>query len=293
MFNFTTTTIVNSVLDSDYKVDSTSKTLYIKNVGSFDQNVKVTKRAFMPEKMATATITMPDTANTGDIFRINVELGLYKSESSLYARPWPTKGKPLYIEAVKGSGALEDTLKDNAGKYMNLVYDTDIIEVTKASGKLVLTAKEGTQEFKTVALEKWVPDTTGNVYAGGVWETVGSVDITKGYPGFGTYNHIIHNVILPTYENMRYGSPKANVPELDGNYSQYVITMEKVRDTYGTGAVGQKLTSVTEHVFWVANRAESDFETKLTAIDVTPKSVEFDNDPDYETPANEASVLDD
>lgn len=296
MFNFTTTTIVNSVSDVDYKILTNkegNKALYVKNVGSFSPDVEITKRAYMPEKMAKAVLTVPTSGSAGDIFRVTIDIELYKSESSLYARPWPTKGKPIYIEAIKGSAALENTLAENASKYMNLVYDKEILAVEAKSGSLEITAKEGTQVLKSVILEKWVPDTTGNLYAGGVWKEVegASVAETKGFPGFGTYSHMIHNVVLPTYENIRYGNAVANSPKIDGNYTQFVVTMEKERDPYGTGAVGQKLTSVTQHVFWVAANALTAFEKKFkTDLGAAVADITFSSDP--ADAAQETSLLD-
>ena len=305
MFNFTTTTIVNSVVAEDYKVITKdgNKTLFIKNVGSFGSDVKATKRAYMPEVKPEVTLTMP-AVTAGDVYRLTIDIELYKSDSSLYARPWPTKGKPLYVEVIAPSAnAVEfaTALVANANKYMNLVYDKEIVSISQKKGSgealtadVLIAGTEGSQVFKSVILEKWdKDDNAGDTYAGGEWV---SVSVTKsgekkGFPGFGTYSHMVHNVVLPTYENIRYGNAVANSPKIDGNYSQVVITMEKERDPYGTGAVGQKLTSVTQHVFWVADAALSAFTAKLTELGVTPKAITSASDP-AAAAASEASVLD-
>lgn len=259
MFNFTTTTIVNSV-DGLFKGDLDSR-LYVKNVGSFtsDEIVNTYKKEAAAEDVDTVTLATASATETGDIYRVAIDIELYKSESSLYARPWPTKGKPVYIEAIKGSGDFVDTLVANATKYMNLVYDKEILEVSKSGTNLVIKGVEGTQVLKNVVLEHWVAN--ADTYAGGSWVevAVGTSD-KKANPGFGTYQHLIHNIVLPTYENMRYGSPVANAPKLGSMYNQYIITKRAERDAYGTGAVGQTLVSETQHVFWVESSIASDFE---------------------------------
>ena len=278
MLNFTTTTIVNSApVDLVKEVDDV---LYVKNVGSFKKGevTSVAKKAYEAEGFATATLAVPQSTTAGDIYRVSIDVELYKSESSLYARPWPTKGKQICFEAVAGTSGLLNTLAENAVKYMNLVYDTDILAVSKSGNNLVITAKEGTQVLKSVILEKWVKDTNaGDTYAGGKWSLEATATTTKGNPGFGTYKHLIHNVVLPTYENMKYGSAVANAPKLDGEYTQYIVTKRVERDPYGTGAVGQVLVSETQHVFWVESAAAS-FGTKLEGL--------------VSAEASEASVLD-
>lgn len=279
MLNFTTTTIVNSTSDLFKGSLASSGRLYVKNVGSFtaDEIKKVYKKAPTAEVLATKSFT-PSNSGPG-MYRLMIDIELHKSDSSIYARPWPTKGKPLYIEAIiQNSGlsdaaknALIDALANNATKYMNLVYDKAIVSVTaegtdseSSAGTLTITALDGHQNFKAIVLEEWVEDKES--YSGGHWETVDAFYDIKGAPAFGDYKHLIQSVALPTYENTRdaildVDGARANVPMLSGSYTQYVITKEADRDPYGMQAVGQKLTSVTEHVFWVESNAVSAFET--------------------------------
>lgn len=276
MLNFTTTTIVNSfVSDKDYK-GSIANGLYIKNVGSFKSSEikKVYKKAPTAEVLATKKFTVSE-GTEGKLYRLMIDIELHKSDSSIYARPWPTKGKPLYVEAIApasvglGEAAFQGfvaILAKNASKYMNLIYDKEIVSVT-ASGEdssLTITALDGHQNFKAIVLERWEEDKES--YSGGKWVTVDAFYDIKGAPAFGDYKHLIQSVALPTYENTRdaildVDGVRANVPMLNGSYTQYVITKEADRDPYGMQAVGQKLTSVTEHVFWVESAAVSAFET--------------------------------
>ena len=293
MFNFTTTTIVNSFVNNvDYK-GNLKDGLYIKNVGSFklDEVTKVYKKAYEAESFATATLTVPSNSEgsnpvivDGAIYRLAIDIELYKSESSLYARPWPTKGKTIYAEAVADSEVASDLaskLKKNVAEYMNLVYDKEILTITNSGAAITVTGVEGSQIIKSIILERWDDDVNaGDTYAGGKWVKVVSINVpSKGKPGFGTYQHLIHNIVLPTYENMKYGSTIANAPELKGQYTQYVITKKVNRDPYGTGAVGQVLVSETQHVFWVESRAVSAFETAIKEAGTTDKTFDA-NDAD-------------
>ena len=116
MFNFTTTTIVNSAPADLFK--EVDDVLYVKNVGSFKKGevTSVAKKAYEAEGFATATLAVPQSTTAGDIYRVSIDVELYKSESSLYARPWPTKGKQICFEAVSGTSGLLNTLADNASK---------------------------------------------------------------------------------------------------------------------------------------------------------------------------------
>lgn len=270
MFNFTTTTIVNAVngaLPTDFsKGDISKESLYIKNVGSFkaDEITSLTKKEASDEVPAEATLTVSDVTE-GAIYRLTVDIELYKSESSLYARPWSTKGKAIYAEAIAGTTAadLAAKLVTNINKYMNLVYDKSILTVSNEGAVITVKGVEGTQVLKSIVLEKWVDDAaTVSTYAGGKWVSanVGEVTVDPKH-GFGTYKHLIHNIVLPTYENMKYGNAVANSPKLGSKYDQYVITKRVKRDPYGTGAVGQELVSVTQHVFWVESSVSSAFAT--------------------------------
>ena len=275
MLNFTTTTIVNSTDGLFSGSLANSGRLYVKNVGSFTalEIKKAYKKAATPEVIASTSV-VTSTPAIGDIYRLVIDIELHKSDSSIYARPWPTKGKPVYVEAIAASEdavALATALVKNASEYMNLVYDKQILNVSNIGGSdgktalstITITGVDGTQNLKSVVLEKWVENVES--YAGGKWVNVVTATPSNGKPAFGNYQHLIHNVVLPTYENTRDAildveGARTNAPMLSGSYTQYVITKEADRDPYGMQAVGQKLTSVTEHVFWVESAAVSEFE---------------------------------
>ena len=93
--------------------------------------------------------------------------------------------------------------------------------------------------------------------------------ITPGIEAFCDYNWIIHNLRIPTLANTDFWSVnKGEMPVPGGKYIQYIFRMCKRRDGIAGEAVGQRVTSLTTHVFYVldtyANTAP--FETFLTSL---------------------------
>jgi hypothetical protein len=83
------------------------------------------------------------------------------------------------------------------------------------------------------------------------------VAILPGLEAFGDYNWIIHNLRLPTAANTGFWSPAKQADELPivgQNYTQFIITMCVERDGIAGQVVGNRATSVTTHVLYVAGK---------------------------------------
>jgi len=83
------------------------------------------------------------------------------------------------------------------------------------------------------------------------------VAILPGLEAFGDYNWIIHNLRLPTAANTGFWSPAKQADELPivgQNYTQFIITMCVDRDGIAGTVVGDRATSVTTHVLYVAGK---------------------------------------
>lgn len=89
---------------------------------------------------------------------------------------------------------------------------------------------------------------------------------------FGTAWFITKNLRLPTEYNTRFMSPNADEMPIDGaKYAQYFFRYRVTRDITGTDAVGDEITSVTEHIVYVKQDLVTNFETIIksgTAITV-------------------------
>jgi len=126
-----------------------------------------------------------------------------------------------------------------------------------------ITIKKGVPViFKIVNGEVKTKDSSGKQYfldEAGVETEVGNdlIAILPGLEAFGDYNWIIHNLRLPTAANTGFWSPAKDAGELPivgQEYTQFIITMCVERDGIAGTVVGDRATSVTTHVLYVAGK---------------------------------------
>ena len=114
------------------------------------------------------------------------------------------------------------------------------------------------------------PDTTkaANGTKEGRALTDTEIAIEPGVEAFGDYNWLIHNLRLPTGANTSYfhSVNKEEMPAVGQTYAQFIVRLLTNRDGIGQGAVGQRVTSVTTHVFWVPENKASEFEAVLQVV---------------------------
>ena len=114
--------------------------------------------------------------------------------------------------------------------------------------------------YKIVNGEVKTKDSNGKQYfldETGTEQELGSnqIAILPGLEAFGDYNWIIHNLRLPTAANTGFWSPAKQADELPivgQKYTQFIITMCVDRDGIAGQVVGNRATSVTTHVLYVA-----------------------------------------
>jgi hypothetical protein len=126
-----------------------------------------------------------------------------------------------------------------------------------------ITIKKGVPViYKIVNGEVKTKDGNGKQYyldeAGVETEVSGDlIAILPGLEAFGDYNWIIHNLRLPTAANTGFWSPAKDAGELPivgQEYTQFIITMCVERDGIAGTVVGDRATSVTTHVLYVAGK---------------------------------------
>ena len=126
-----------------------------------------------------------------------------------------------------------------------------------------ITLKKGVPViYKIVGGEVKTKDGNGKQYyldeAGVETEVSGDlIAILPGLEAFGDYNWIIHNLRLPTAANTGFWSPAKDAGELPivgQEYTQFIITMCVERDGIAGTVVGDRATSVTTHVLYVAGK---------------------------------------
>jgi hypothetical protein len=299
MFQFTTTTIVNSLKDYNFpdknlitevKEGSTVVGIHIKRDFKFlaDNIVAIYKRAAHDPQMAEATIDLTAvTAPAEDTtFRIAVYIRLSGSQNSYYANDFVFKGKPFYIEFLWRAGETAANVAKKvikvAKKYQQMVYEYQLLDITENAG--VITIK-GTDEYQTltkVDLEKF-DENEGPWQEGGhvgafipvdtldeesVYHTGDVVTLVQqAVQGFGTYRNMIKDYRLPTAANTRWTRIiQDETPVVGAKYNQYTIVQCVKRGIMGGDAVGEVVKSKTTHVFFVNQALATEFEAELAKI---------------------------
>lgn len=113
----------------------------------------------------------------------------------------------------------------------------------------------------------------------------GEVTVTANKLEFGTYNYLLHNLRLPTYENMRFMSPNAMEAPIKGHkYDQFSFAYCVPRvGLGGMSAAGQTVHSTTLHTFYVDQAIAEGFAGMLQQIGVTVEVM--DENPDSHDPS--------
>ena len=299
MFNFTTTTVINSI--KDY---TSGKDRWIGTAADDSQNIvgslnvlrvmnfkapnvtAIYKAVANDPEMAKVTFDFATgiTANEGDQFRLSVYVGLRQaSQDSRYSNDLILKGKPFTVDFIWKSDAAETvkSLVNTINKYMVFVYGSKLLNVSYNGAYLTLEATSEYQIFRKLDVEKLNAEDHFHM---GSYKTVKTLDsIAKknsndkvlateegyfvGKEGFGTYSYVLHNLRIPTSANTRaFRVYEDEAPIVGAKYNQYTIHYCTDRGQLGLNAVGDTVKSVTTHVFFVNQNVASSFETALAKI---------------------------
>ena len=219
-------------------------------------------------------VALDTVAATPGIYRISLYVTLSGSQDERYANTRVLKGKPIFVEfevtAKENTAALvADKVIAITKKYLQMVYEDKIINIVKDSTTgIIIKGISGEQRFSKVALEKWENNdwTTLDESINGVAGT--KITVTAiGDNGFGTYRNIIKDLRLPTAANTRWTHiVQDETPVLGGMYDQYTIVYCVHRGVLGSDAVGDDVTSITEHVFYVKSDVKVDWEAAIAKL---------------------------
>lgn len=144
----------------------------------------------------------------------------------------------------------DPTYKD--GKFENAVYVEEVTNIDPRTG----TTSADVAYFS----ERGIKKESGTI-------ATPKIVVAQGIEGFGTFNHLQKDYRLPTQANGRWlRIDTDNYPVKGTVYNQYTIKVETDRGITGQSVVGQPGTSITTHIFWVANSLASAFEAGLTTL---------------------------
>ncbi len=276
MFDFTTETILNDLTRVGIVDDTQDASLA---VGEKALNVKRLKK-FRPAEVKSiyksagyaavnevAHVTVPTSVTAGDVYRVNIDCLLLGSQDAEYTRWAVNKGKPFLAEylvlatsaTVDTHGPLIATSINNALKKQG--FSDVVVSYNATSDKIEITATNEYQRFAAVYIEKYNTVTFEfDIVQTGTIKTIGK-------EGFGTSWFLTKNIRLPTVENMRFmGEFQDELPIANSLYTQYSITIENLRNITGQGAVGQRMTSKTVHIFYVLSTLVSSFEASIATV---------------------------
>lgn len=283
MYQFTTTTILNSQKDSNGTTDKytgSASGLNVTRVNFFkkDNIVSVYKRPYQAGVNEVAKITIA-ASTLGLVNRLVVDVRLSQQTDSEYANFSLAFKKPVVVEILSTGNTTNDaTALKNAINGLKDRYGFSYITATSSGADLTLTATNNNQRFWSVIQEEEVALTLNSnsiiqpdykVLAGGTLNGLvannGVVLTTVGKVGFGDDEYMIKSIMFPTYENTRhFGTNKEERPIIGGNYTEYVLRYSIVKD--GNDGIVSGGNSVTTHVFYVPAANVSTFETELGKV---------------------------
>ena len=289
MNQFTTETIINSFyLDAagtKPMFEVVGNKFIAKKLFAFNVNdIKaVYKAGFKAEESEEATLTIPTAAHTyvfegntitSDAFRLHIKMKTVDANISEFQNSLTRNNKEYNFEvkysANSNTGAndsmaeaLEKAINMQNRESKNKKFDVTVFEDT-----LTFTAIDGFTRFETIEFQALETNYLGY----NAFTVVANGSITKaGESGFGTTNWLMRNFRIPTYVNTNWLSLRQDDRPIPGvKYNQYTFHVEADRgELTGMGAVGQKMTSKTTHVLYVAESASAEFE-KLFANSLIP-----------------------
>lgn len=279
MFDYTKETILNSVTDknvqaitgllrifrvSEYKVD-------YKSTNIADGKVYKAKGTEGTKATATITAVAGNSGSNGGKYRVTVNM---KNNSKFYAdyatAVWKFQ-KPIYAEFTVVGDSTDNTAALMATKIANAIKlalpeNNKYITVTVDDDDVIITATDATDMFESVVIEKYEPNSVLPSEGQYVVSTVvGTIAKTDNKVPFATGDWLIENLRFPSYPNTRYNSINGDEKPVPGQlYTQYSFRyIAERKNLSGIGSVGQRLVSITNHVFYIPSTLEATFEAKL------------------------------
>lgn len=284
MFQFTTTTIINSnqavdaqgnnLLDSEganlTKFAGDATQLRVFGTGIFKaENIKsVYKRASSVGVREVSTITIPEAA-ANTLLRLEVNVKLHGRIQSDYTSYNGDFSKPAVID-ILSTGDAEADAEEFARLYNKLKteYGYNMFTAEAAGKILTLTTRENGQLISAELFE--VAELDKNLVPVITSLAKSTVDVS-GKKGFGDTAYMLQSISIPTYENTRhFGILKDERPIVGAAYTQFTLKYEVLSGEDDIWNSAKKAT--TTHVFWVIEDLVANFEAavKLAFPDVEP-----------------------
>lgn len=267
MYQFSTTNVINSNLDSNgttAKFTGSTTALTMPRIGNFkkDNIVHVYKRAYSAGVKEVATVTVP-ALTAGQVARLSIDVRLEQSTNSEYASAYLHFSKPVDVEVIAtGTATTDAAALKSAIEGLKDRFGTSYIKATVAGAVITITALDNNQRINSLKLYEEAASVNSIIDPQYDLKATGSVT-TSGKLGFGDDEYMAKSVRMETLDNVRRDAIGADErPVLGGNYSQYTLRYKVAKSGDGIVAAGE---SITTHVFYVISGQVSAFETVLNA----------------------------
>lgn len=238
MFDFWKEVVINSAtIDGRPRVSFENDVLRVLRCADYAKagivDGKIYKTTPQEGTKGTITVNAPAPAE-GNVLRLVLDLRLVGKTDSDFAQPWSVFKKPVIIESASVEGIL---------KNLKAIVPADYQYLTVTGNEIVL----GNEYMVAYSAKIEEIDAKGEVVK------TTELAVTAGKPAVGSGQWILENLRFPTNANLRYASPNADeMPIADAKYVQYAFEYAVPnRGLHGQGTVGQAMTSVTHHVFFV------------------------------------------
>ena len=267
MFQFTTTTVINSGLDSNGvtpKYSGDANAFKVTRVGTFkkDSIKSVYERAYSAPIKEVATITVPPVI-AGKVIRLEVDVRLSQNTYSEYANSYLYFKKPVVVEVIATADAAANAAalaKQVAG--LQDRFGESYIKATNAGAVITLAAKNQYQRFHNAEISEEVLSPNSLIQPEYKVVSTGFTVTTPGKVGFGDDAYMIASIMIPTTENTRvFGINQEERPILGGNYSQFTLRYDIPKDSNDGIWTGAR--SITTHVFYVKSDLVNAFKAEI------------------------------
>lgn len=231
-----------------------------------------------------------------------------------FANPaWKPFGQPILVgfEVSEAESKDANAVAKRLVDLINLTMASDnrymevspIAEDDTETKKVVIKGNNNYMTFDKVVLEKYDPTVCDSCL--GEYNVIADVNtkiggtnvftIVKNNESFGTGKWIQENLRFPTYANIRYESPNADeTPVIGAKYVQYSFAYASPRPGFGgQSGVGQGMSAVTRHIFYVLETEATELEYALAECGLTGKIKDGETETTYDFPTRPSADTED
>lgn len=284
MFQYTKEIILNKVDGRVEVVDATNpysgvatKKLLIKRGGEYFSDFILPANVYATEgyygKPGKLTVDLTNVTLTPGLYQFQFRVKTPNQFFAEYASPnWQVYGKPMLIGFEVAADAKSDAVAEQLGKLIELAIPANnkFITVTVDGSAVVIEGTNNFMTFDKVSLEKYDPTVCDSCL--GEYNPVAiEPEIEDNLEDFATGEWIVENLRFPTYPNIRYASPAEDERPINGTtYTEFSFSYQSPRPGLGgMSGVGQGMTAVTRHIYYVPAAEAAAFEALLKDAGLT------------------------